>query len=59
LDAYAQMATKVKTDVDAALEKLVQIVNQDRNYVPALLGKFVFLFPEMIDLEFICNYKLF
>lgn len=38
LEAYAQMASKKKEEVEAALERLIQIVNADRNYVPALLG---------------------
>ena len=32
------MCTKQKQDVEEALQTLIQIVNQDRNYVPALLG---------------------
>jgi tetratricopeptide repeat protein 21B len=38
LECYAQMSTKNKQDVEEALQTLIQIVNQDRNYVPALLG---------------------
>jgi hypothetical protein len=40
LSCYAQMCSKSKQDIDESMQALMQIMNQDRNYVPALLGKF-------------------
>ncbi len=38
LECCAQMSSKNKQDVEEAWETLRLIVNQDRNFVPALLG---------------------
>jgi tetratricopeptide repeat protein 21B len=38
LNCYAQMASKLKPDVEESMSVLVNITNQDRNYVPAILA---------------------
>jgi tetratricopeptide repeat protein 21B len=38
LEAYAMMATKNKANVEAAIQKFIQLLEQERDYVPALLG---------------------